>query len=195
MQVFHITGAAPLCTNTFLLVGNNGHAAVIDPAASAAEYEKLLAQHGAALTHIFLTHGHHDHVGAVQELKEKYGAAVYIGAQDHKGTQLFPLTAADVEYTDGQSVSVDEMDFAVLATPGHSAGSVCLLCGDLLFAGDTLFAGDIGRCDLVDGSYPTMLQSLRKLAKAVPPDTQVLPGHGDFSLMADEVANNPYFKA
>ena len=194
MQVFHITGAAPLCTNTFLLVGNAGHAAVVDPAADAKEYEKLLQEHGAVLTHIFLTHGHHDHVGAVQELQQKYDATVYLGTQDHKGTQLFPLKQADKAYEDGMRISVDELEFTVITTPGHSAGSVCLLCGDLLFAGDTLFAGDIGRCDLVDGSYPTMLESLHKLADLVPSETQVLPGHGPFSTMADELAHNSYLQ-
>ena len=194
MKLFHLSGPAPLNTNTFLLIGNAGHAVVIDPAAAAEEYERLLTEHGAALTHILLTHGHHDHVGAVKALKKKYGAAVYLGNGDHDGTRLFPLTDADVDvaYSDGADIAVDDMTFHVIATPGHSQGAVCLLCGDVLFSGDTLFAGEIGRCDLDGGSYPVMLHSLAKLKAAVQINAQVLPGHEAFSDMDTEKAQNPY---
>jgi glyoxylase-like metal-dependent hydrolase (beta-lactamase superfamily II) len=87
------------------------------------------------------------------------------------------------------------MHFHVLCTPGHSQGSVCLLCGDLLFSGDTLFCGDIGRTDLSGGSEQQMRHSLARLWDAVPDDTQVLPGHDVFSTMAQEKQTNAYLKA
>ena len=74
MKIYHIPAAPPLYTNTFLLVGENGLAAAVDPAAGAQEYLRLLEQEGARLTHILLTHGHYDHVGAVEELQRKTGA-------------------------------------------------------------------------------------------------------------------------
>ena len=76
MKAFHIVGPAPLCTNTFLLVTDAGHAVAIDPAADASLYEQALEQTGAKLTHILCTHGHYDHVGAVKQLKEKLGITI-----------------------------------------------------------------------------------------------------------------------
>lgn len=192
MKVYHITAAPPLYTNTFLLVGENGGAA-IDPAADASEYLRLLKEHGARLTHILLTHGHYDHVGAAAALREKTGAAVWLNPQDTAGDRLFPFQTPDHGYTDGETIAVDsDLAFRVIATPGHSAGSVCLACGELLFSGDTLFAGDVGRTDLAGGDAAAMQKSLAKLCAAAPRSAQVLPGHGAFSTMDTERAENPY---
>ena len=87
------------------------------------------------------------------------------------------------------------MDFQVIATPGHTSGSVCLLCGNVLFSGDTLFCGDIGRTDLETGSMPQMNASLCRLAAKVSDEVQVLPGHGPFSIMGREKEKNYYLRA
>ena len=195
MKIYHIHAAPPLYTNTFLLVGENGLAAAVDPAAKAEEYLRLLEQDGARLTHILLTHGHHDHVGAVEQLREKTGAKVWLNPQDADGSRLFPFTSPDNAYTDGEDIRVDtDLVFLVIATPGHSAGSVCLLCGGLLFAGDTLFAGDVGRTDLPGGSRSMQKKSLEKLCAAVTENVQVLPGHEEFSTMDAERAHNRYLQ-
>lgn len=193
MKVYHLPAAAPLYTNTFLLIGETGKAAAVDPAADAAQYLRLLERHGAQLTHILLTHGHYDHVGAAGALREKTGAQVWLNPQDAAGGRLFPFTAPDHAYADGGTISVDtDLAFRAIATPGHSAGSVCLLCGDVLFSGDTLFAGDIGRTDLAGGDAQAMRQSLAKLCAAVAGNARVLPGHEEFSTMDAEKAHNPY---
>ncbi|MBD5093636.1 MAG: MBL fold metallo-hydrolase [Subdoligranulum sp.] len=195
MKTYHIPAAPPLRTNTFLLIGENGKAAAIDPNADAAEYLRLLEEYGAQLTHILLTHGHYDHVGAVEALREKTGAGVWLNPQDTAGDRLFPFTTPDHAYIDGETITVDtDLAFQVIATPGHSAGSVCLLCGGLLFSGDTLFACDIGRTDLAGGDMDAMRQSLAKLCKAVTQDVKVLPGHEEFSTMDYEKEHNPYLK-
>ena len=158
MKIYHIPAAPPLYTNTFLLVGENGLAAAVDPAAGAQEYLRLLEQEGARLTHIL-------------------------------------FTTPDNAYADGEEIRVDtDLAFRVIATPGHSAGSVCLLCGGLLFSGDTLFAGDVGRTDLPGGSWDTLRESLKKLCAAVTENVQVLPGHEEFSTMDRERANNRYLQ-
>lgn len=195
MKIYHIPAAPPLYTNTFLLVGENGLAAAVDPAAGAQEYLRLLEQEGARLTHILLTHGHYDHVGAVEELQRKTGAKVWLAPQDACGGELFPFTTPDNAYADGEEIRVDtDLAFRVIATPGHSAGSVCLLCGGLLFSGDTLFAGDVGRTDLPGGSWDTLRESLKKLCAAVTENVQVLPGHEEFSTMDWERENNRYLQ-
>ena len=152
MQAFHIPGAAPLYTNTFLLISDAGHAVVIDPAADAQTYDKILKENHARLTTILCTHGHYDHVGSAEALRTEWNAKLYCEAADLAGDRMYPLSAADCGYAEGETVSVDELQFTVWHTPGHTPGSVVLLCGEYLFCGDTLFAGSIGRTDLEGGS-------------------------------------------
>ncbi len=196
MQAFHVVGEAPMYTNTFLLISDAGHGVVIDPAAGAAEYNKLLEQAGASLTYILCTHGHFDHVGSAEPLRKQWGAKLCCEAADLGGSRFFPLTEADSGYEEGGKVEVDELSFTVWHTPGHTPGSVCLLCGEYLFTGDTLFAGSIGRTDLPGGSTREINASLRKLAALpIPREAQVLPGHGEFSTFGEELANNWYIRS
>ena len=195
MKAFHIVGPAPLCTNTFLLVTDTGHAVAIDPAADASLYEQALEQTGAKLTHILCTHGHYDHVGAVKQLKEKWGCKVYLDPADAKGNSSLPMTESDSGYVDGGEIKVDELTFKTWHTPGHTPGSWVILCGDMFFTGDTLFHGSIGRTDLPGGSMMQMEESLQKLLELPVPDkARVLPGHEAFSTMADEKRHNYYLR-
>ena len=82
-------------------------------------------------------------------------------------------------------------EFRVLHTPGHTPGSVCFLCGELLFSGDTLFAGSCGRTDLPGGSGADILRSLRRLAE-LPGNFTVCPGHGELSTLDEERQSNFY---
>ena len=194
MQAFHIPGAAPLYTNTFLLISDAGHAVVIDPAADAQTYDKILKENNAQLTTILCTHGHYDHVGSAEALRTEWNAKLYCEAADLAGDRMYPLSAADCGYAEGETVSVDELQFTVWHTPGHTPGGVVLLCGEYLFCGDTLFAGSIGRTDLEGGSSAQMAESL--LAKLpIPRGTQVLPGHGEFSTFGDELDNNYFIRS
>ena len=195
MKAFHIVGPAPLCTNTFLLVTDAGHAVAIDPAADASLYEQALEQTGAKLTHILCTHGHYDHVGAVKQLREKWGCKVYLDPADAKGNSSLPMTESDSGYLDGGEIKVDELTFKTWHTPGHTPGSWVILCGDMFFTGDTLFHGSIGRTDLPGGSMMQMEESLQKLLELPVPDkARVLPGHEAFSTMADEKRHNYYLR-
>ena len=198
MKVQHILGAAPLYTNTFLLVTDQKHGILIDAAAEPDTYKKALAEQGATLTHILLTHGHYDHVGAVAALRRETGCKVYLDPADALGDALYPLKTSDVDeaWPASGSLTIDELTFTIYHTPGHTRGSVVLALGKLLFCGDTLFAGSIGRTDLEGGSSAQMAESLRKLAKLpIPRETQVLPGHGEFSTFGDELDNNYYIRS
>ena len=196
MQAFHIPADAPLYTNTFLLISDAGHAVVVDPAADAQTYDKILKENNAQLTTILCTHGHYDHVGSAGVLSREWGAKLYCEPADCRGTQLLPLKGSDSGYEEGEVIPLDELRFTVWHTPGHTEGSVVLLCGEYLFCGDTLFAGSIGRTDLEGGSSAQMAESLRKLAKLpIPRGTQVLPGHGEFSTFGDELDNNYFIRS
>ena len=102
------------------------------------------------------------------------------------------LTYTDT-YRDGDFVTAGGLCFQVLATPGHTPGSVCLLCENVLFSGDTLFAGSYGRTDFLGGSSRDMSASLKRLSK-LPPETRVLPGHGASSTIEEELRTNPYLR-
>ena len=194
MQAFHIPGAAPLYTNTFLLISDAGHAVVIDPAADAQTYDKILKEHHVPLTAILCTHGHYDHVGSAKALQAEWNAKLYCEKADLAGDRMYPLSAADYGYAEGESIAVDELTFTVWHTPGHTPGGVTLICGDALFTGDTLFAGSCGRTDFAGGSMEVELQSLAKIA-ALPGDYEVYPGHMDCSTLETERRFNPYLTA
>lgn len=195
MKIQHIPGQAPLYTNTFLITTDAGHGIVVDAAAAPKTYLDALQAEGATLTHILLTHGHYDHVGAVAELRKATGCKVYLDPADAMGSQMLPLTRdlVDENWPASDALTIDDLTFRIYHTPGHTPGSVCLLCGNLLFSGDTLFAGSCGRTDLPGGSMQQMQQSLSLLANLpVAEETQVLPGHEAFSTMGRERRSNPY---
>lgn len=194
MKIQHIPGLPPLYTNTFLIVTDAGHGILVDAAAGPRTYLDALQRENAVLTHILLTHGHYDHVGAVAALREQTGCKVYMDPADAAGSQMLPLSRGlvDENWPEGDELTIDELTFRVYHTPGHTPGSVCLQCGGLLFSGDTLFAGSCGRTDLPGGSMAQMQKSLSMLA-ALPlaDETQVLPGHEAFSTLGRERRSNP----
>ena len=97
----------------------------------------------------------------------------------------------DVILKDGDKIQVGELTFDVINTPGHSNGSICIVCEDVIFAGDTLFKGTCGRCDLVNGDLNKMYVSLKKLAD-LPGDYRVLPGHESPTTLEYERHSNEY---
>ena len=190
MKILHIMDGPPLYTNGFLVVSAEGHAVAVDPAADEERFVESLEQENAALTYIFLTHGHYDHVGSVDALRKRYGAKVFIAKPD---ADEFGIEA-DEFFNDGDVIKLDELEFSIITTPGHTQGSVCIRCEDVLFTGDTLFAGTIGRTDFKYSSSDAMNDSLRKLRDGIQDDLQVLPGHEEFSTMDNEKAHNRYLK-
>jgi len=105
---------------------------------------------------------------------------------------------ADIAVREGDTIAAGRVAFQVIATPGHSPGSMCLYGEGLVFTGDTLFVGAIGRTDLPGGSWNTMARSLREKLAVLPDDTKVLPGHNygpaPTSTIGYEKRYNPYLK-
>lgn len=168
---------------------------VVDPGYEPDFILESLEKLGLTLEAILLTHGHFDHVGAVRQLAADTGCEVYICAEDLAlPTQL---TAGPLYYTktygDGDILHLAGLDITVIHTPGHTPGSVCLLCETTLFSGDTLFAGSCGRTDLPGGDWATIQTSLKKLA-GYDADLWVLPGHGEATTLGDEKKYNPYMR-
>ena len=196
MKSMHLTGPMPYYTNCYIVISDAGHAAVIDPACSADQVNEVLAKEGASLTHILLTHGHFDHTYGLPSVQKAWPEAkLYMCPEDAQGNRYYPPRTYDVALDDEDVIHMDEVEFKIWRTPGHTPGSCCILCGDLFFTGDTMFHMSIGRSDLPGGDPAQMMASLAKL-KALPVagKVQVLPGHMDSSTLAYERDHNPYLQ-
>lgn len=178
--------------------------AIIDPGYEAETILKTVARLGLTVDAILLTHGHFDHVGAVEEIVEKTGCRLWMGKADWANpidpmtTSFFPLSNCDfteVLFCEEQTeISAGGLTFLCLKTPGHTWGSVCYVCGDVMFSGDTLFAGTCGRIDLPGGDENTMMRSLARLAE-MEQDYTLFPGHGSATTLSREKRSNPYLPA
>ena len=174
---------------------NTRSCCIIDPGYRPDLLLRYLEQEHLTLEAILLTHGHFDHVGAVKELVAETGCKVYI----HTAESTMPpmMTAGTLYFTDtydeGDTLHLAGLDIFVIHTPGHTPGSVCLLCGNVMFSGDTLFAGGCGRTDLPGGDWATIHESLRRIA-SMEADFRVFPGHGESTTLAQEKKYNPYIR-
>ena len=183
-------------TNTYLVWDeNSAGCVVIDPGYQADTILREAKVLGKEISAIFLTHGHFDHVGAVRDLVAEVGCPVYLNDADL--AMPAQLTAGPLYYTniygEGDFVDAAGLSFKVLHTPGHTPGSVCLMCENVIFSGDTLFWGSCGRTDLPGGSWNTIRISLRRLAD-LKGDYRVYPGHGDETTLDFERKMNPYMQ-
>lgn len=194
-----------LGTNCYIVTDNNRHAAVIDPGDEAARILDMLKKHGAVLKAVLLTHAHFDHMGALAALVQESGTPVYVhrddlsamtdGVKNLSAVFGMPLrtVATATPLTDGDTVTVGDMTFTVLHTPGHTPGSCCYRLDDVLFSGDTLFCESIGRTDFPGGDIHAMKASLARLL-TLQGDITVYPGHDAPTTIAHEQQYNPYIR-
>jgi glyoxylase-like metal-dependent hydrolase (beta-lactamase superfamily II) len=192
----------PLQENTYLLVGEDGRGAIVDPGD---EPERILAEVrrvGLKPEAILLTHAHFDHVGAVAPLVEALGLPVYLHPADLPLYQSAAQSAArwglyipqppepTLPLAEGQTLDLG-LGLEVLFLPGHAPGHVGFYRPGHLISGDVLFRGGIGRYDLPGSDPQKLFASLQKLTE-LPPETVVYPGHGPKTTIAEERASNPY---
>jgi len=196
-----------LGSNVFLIyVHPGGEAAVVDPGLrDVTPIQQALTAKSLQLRYIINTHGHFDHVAGNKRLKTpKVTLAIHQADRDlltagGGGSQFgFELSAspeADWLLENGDTIHVDEVEFRVIHTPGHTRGSLCLYNAEspALLTGDTLFAGGIGRTDLSGGDAHKLKQSL-ELLTTLPKHTKVYPGHGPETTLADELRSNPWLR-
>ena len=164
----------PLQTNCYVLEQNN-QSLIIDPGDEVKKIEQNLKY---PLIGIVITHYHNDHIGALEELVQKYKVTVY-----------------DVNNLVEGINNIENFTFEMIKTPGHKEDLITVYFKNekVMFSGDFLFKGTIGRTDLDGGNVLEMQKSIEKIKK-YPKDTKVFPGHGDFTMLKDEIKNNPFFK-
>ena len=169
---------------------------VIDPGDESNTILDYLEDNRLVCKAIFLTHGHWDHIGAVKAVAEETKAPVYLNELDSAEKTVdrrfaYLLPENTMNYGEGSELDIAGLHFSVLATPGHTQGSVTILCENAMFSGDTLFRGSCGRTDLPGGDMDDELHSLRRLCE-LPGDYEVYPGHMDSSSLERERAFNYY---
>lgn len=207
------------CNCRCIVCPTTGDALVLDPGDESEALiqwiEKMRTPSGAPvrLKWLMHTHGHLDHMGATRALKERHGRAkiaihrgdgeIYMALKQQG--QLFGLEYDDPlppEHwlEDGEEFKLGELKLAILHTPGHSPGSVCVRLhedrtqgtSETLYTGDTLFRGSVGRTDLWGASQEQMFQSIRDRILVHDDDTRVCPGHGLNSTIGVEKRSNPF---
>lgn len=189
-------------TNCYLLSTDKA-AVVIDPGFKTEITADFLKANGGKARMILITHAHFDHIGGAEALRNETGVEIGIGELDAPALRDTGLNlsdkfhahiapfSADRTFCDGEKFSVGDIDFEVILTPGHTVGGVSYLSGESLFSGDTLFAGAVGRTDMPGGSLKALKKSLKRLI-ALPNETKVYPGHGDFTTVGYEKENNMF---
>ncbi|HIQ89547.1 TPA: MBL fold metallo-hydrolase [Candidatus Galligastranaerophilus faecipullorum] len=197
----------PIEANTYIIFDKNSRdTALVEVSGDAQKIKQELDTLGANLKYILLTHGHFDHVFAVNDLKKLYPQAkVFLNKEDevlteniaaqcsHFGIAGIEKPKIDDYADENTTLSLGDIKIKVIHTPGHSKGSVCYLAGNDLFSGDTLFFEEIGRCDLFGGSFPQIEKSIREKIFTLDKDIIVHPGHGEDTSVAHEVKYNAYF--
>lgn len=195
--------AEEFTANCYILTDGDS-VAVIDPGIYYQKAKEALKK--AKNKYILLTHAHFDHILGLPKLKQETGAKVVISKTDSIGLKAdnplslaketgnnFVETPADILVEDGSVIPFFDDEIKVIATPGHTEGSVCFSYKGNLFSGDTLFCNTIGRTDLPTGNMFKLLKSLKKLSE-LDENTVVYPGHDEWTTIKDEKAFNPYMK-
>lgn len=190
----------PVATNCYLIINlDNNESIIVDPADSPESIYDMVVRSASRPQAILLTHGHFDHIGAANEVREHYGIKIYASCDEEKllasparnlsnayGMSL--RVTADVLHNDGDILELAGLKIKAIHTPGHTAGGTCyyIESDKTLMSGDTLFAGSVGRTDYPTASSAAMMESLHDKLCKLPDDTDVYPGHGEFTTIGYE---------
>lgn len=202
----HTLNLGELRSNCYVVETAPGRCIIVDLGGDADYLMNFLKLNKLKLTKILLTHGHFDHIGGVEEVRRLTRAEVFIHLNDSEmlTSEKFSL-ASGMSYNPFIPVTLwtaveedaiiqdGDLSFKVIHTPGHSGGSVCYICEDVIFSGDTLFNRSIGRTDFLGSNPIDMKKSLKKLS-LFEGDYKVLPGHNMPTTLDFERKMNPYMK-
>lgn len=181
----------PLQTNCYIVAcGETKEGVIIDPGDEPSRIAAVVNYHGVKVKALIATHGHFDHVMAVEKLKEQYGAPFLVGRCEEEIVRhakhqalFFGFVASSVPQPDellddGQEVEVGKLKLCVMSAPGHSPGHIALLVDEHVFSGDIVFENGFGRTDFPGGSYEDLVKTIKERIFKLPPETVIHPGHG-----------------
>ena len=192
----------PIGANTYLLEDEETKKClIIDLGGDFDKIKRWRDDRGSTAEALLFTHGHFDHVSGGADAKACGIPAGFSENDEHMlsgdgnlaeefGYPYAPFSA-DFRFSGGEELDFGPFRVKVIATPGHSAGSVCFLIGGVLFSGDTLFCRSYGRTDFADGNGKDLRESITKKLFLLPEKTVVYPGHGDKTTIGEEILYNP----
>ena len=188
-------------TNCYLVSDDTKHAFIVDPGDVCNELIDEIKQEELIPDYIVLTHGHGDHTGGIDFVKEAFPDIKLIASRS-EAEFLYDRSMSmgkggiipDIEVRDGDIINVGNMTLKVIFTPGHTPGGICLYSesDNVLFSGDTLFHCSIGRTDFPGGSTSDIFKSIKDKLLLLPDDTKVLPGHDAPTTIGYEKRYNPW---
>jgi glyoxylase-like metal-dependent hydrolase (beta-lactamase superfamily II) len=186
---FELDGGSWDVDNNIWIVGDDSNVVVFDAAHTAQPIIDAVA--GRNVVAVVCTHGHNDHVTVAPELGAALDAPVLLHPADEV---LWRMTHPDKDFhsvDDGLVLSAGDVEIRALHTPGHSPGSVCWYAPDLgaVVSGDTLFNGGPGATGRSFSDFPTILASISEKLGKLPVDTVVYTGHGDSTVIGDEIVH------
>lgn len=210
----------PLSANCYLITcPRTRQAMVVDPGDEAERILQRIRERGVTVARVLHTHGHFDHISATEELLAgldgtvpvlAHPADAYLYTREARlwGAQFgYPLPerlcVPDSTIDDGALVEVGTLNLRVIATPGHTPGSISLLYDPedaseaahaWLLSGDTLFRRGIGRTDLPGGDEDAIYESIQARLYPLPADLRVYPGHGEATTIGEERRMNPFVR-
>lgn len=181
---------------------------LIDPGGEVDRLRAKLQEFGVTLTEIWLTHGHLDHAGGADQLREETGVPV-IGPHkddqfwmdeigDHWARYGHPgmgrAVVPDRYLDEGDQLKLGDITFDVSHTPGHTPGHVVIHNQDMkiAFVGDVLFEGSIGRTDFPKGNHAQLIDSIKTKLFPLGDEMRFVPGHGNMSTFGQERRHNPF---
>ena len=196
----------PFDENCYVVSDETGEGVVIDPGGMASAILAYIREAQLSIKAVLDTHGHCDHIGANDEIRDATGAPLYIHKADApmlsdmrlnlSAFMGFKALSRPAEHllSEGDKISFGNSELEVIHTPGHTKGGVCFVGDGVAFTGDTLFAGSIGRSDFPGGSEVELIGNIKKKLLALPDETKVYSGHGPSSEIGWERKCNPYLQ-
>ena len=196
-----------LRTNTYIVAGDDSsECIIIDPAAEENKIVNKLLECKLTPCGILLTHGHFDHIGVAENLRNRFGIKIY-AMEEEKEILETPANLAEMirqnfvlkvdEYLkDSQIIDIAGLEFKVIHTPGHTIGSCCYYVEKeyVLFSGDTMFCDSYGRTDFPTGSASEIIRSITGKLLVLPDETKVYPGHEDNTTIGYERHNYDFYQ-
>lgn len=197
-------------THTYFLIDEaSKHTIVVDPGDEADRIIRYIEDNGLFVEKILLTHGHFDHIGAVEALKSHFNVPVWMHEEGKRYLEdpqwnlsyicHKPYTVhADRYLKDKDIITMDanpSIQIELIFAPGHTMdGTAFYIASEkVALVGDVIFNGAVGRCDHPGGNMSTLLQSIKERIFTLPEDTILLPGHGPSTTVGHEKATNPFF--
>ncbi len=205
MKIGRITMGSCATNCYFVYQEGKNRVLFFDPADQGDYLYNVLKEKGLEVAAILLTHGHFDHIWGAQKLRALSGAKIYA----YEGEEALLLDTdmnvsemagractvkANEFLKDGQEMTIEDMTFQVISTPGHTSGSCCYYFEEdgILISGDTLFQESVGRTDFPTGSFSDIVRSIKEKLFVLPDEVRVYPGHGETTSIGYEKIHNPF---